>query len=62
MNLEEKIKKIEENNGGNTPFSPEEIKIIIKDYIVGKDNEIKIENNAAGSKLIISFDDDAIFG
>ena len=60
--LEEKIKKIEENNGGNTPFSPEEIKIIIKDYIVGKDNEIKIENNADGSKLIISFDDDAIFG
>jgi hypothetical protein len=60
--LEEKIKKIEENNGGNTPFSPEEIKIIMKDYIVGKDNEIKIENNADDSKLIISFDDDAIFG
>lgn len=59
--LEEKIKNIE-NNGTDAPVSSDEVKTIIKDYIVGNNNEIKIESNTDDSKLIIGFADDAIFG
>lgn len=54
--------KIDKNNGGNIPILPEEIKTLMKDYIVGKNNEIKIESNADDTKLLIGFADDAIFG
>ena len=59
--LEEKIKNIE-NNGTDAPVSSNEVKTIIKDYIAGNNNEIKIESNIDDSKLIIGFADDAIFG
>lgn len=64
-NLEERVKYIEENgviNGSGGTISPAEIKEIVKEYLTGIENEIKIEPNTDDSKLTIGFADDAIFG
>ena len=59
--LEERIADIEENGSGSS-VSPEEVKNIIKEYLAGVENEIKVEANTDNSKLTIGFADDAIFG
>lgn len=57
--LEARINNIEENGTG-TSVSPEEVKNIIKEYLSGIDNEIKVTEK--DDKLTIGFADDAIFG
>lgn len=61
IKLEARINNIEENGTG-TSVSPEEVKNIIKEYLSGVKNEIKVEANDDNSKLSIGFADDAIFG
>ena len=43
-------------------LSSDDIKDIIKNYLAGVENEVKLEANADNSKLTIGFADDAIFG
>ena len=43
-------------------LSSDDIKDIIKNYLAGVENEVKLESNADNSKLTIGFADDAIFG
>ena len=57
--LEARINNIEENGAGAS-VSPEEVKNIIKEYLSGIDNEIKVTEK--DDKLTIGFADDAIFG
>ena len=57
--LEARVKNIEENGAG-VSVSPEEVKNIIKEYLSGIDNEIKVTEK--DGKLTIGFADDAIFG
>lgn len=59
--LETKIEYLEQNNG-TASVSPDEVKEIIKNYLAGVENEVKVEANADNSKLTIGFADDAIFG
>ena len=59
----EYLEKYGSNNGdGTVSILPEDVKEIIKDYLAGVENEIKVETNADNSKLTIGFADDAIFG
>lgn len=57
--LEARINNIGENGAGAS-VSPEEVKNIIKEYLSGIDNEIKVTEK--DDKLTIGFADDAIFG
>lgn len=59
--LETKIEYLEQNNG-TASVSPDEVKEIIKNYLAGVENEVKVEANDDNSKLTIGFADDAIFG
>ena len=59
--LETKIEYLERNSGVAS-VSPDEVKEIIKNYLAGVENEVKVEANADNSKLTIGFADDAIFG
>ena len=58
VELENKIVELE----SKPHLSSDDIKDIIKNYLAGVENEVKLEANADNSKLTIGFADDAIFG
>ena len=58
VELENKIVELE----SKPHLSSNDIKDIIKNYLAGVENEVKLEANADNSKLTIGFADDAIFG
>ena len=58
VELENKIVELE----SKPHLSSDDIKDIIKNYLAGVENEVKLESNADNSKLTIGFADDAIFG
>lgn len=58
VELENKIVELE----SKPHLSSDDIKYIIKNYLAGVENEVKLEANADNSKLTIGFADDAIFG
>lgn len=60
--IEDLKTRIEVLENEKETVSPEEVKSIIKEYLTGIENEIKIESNTDDSKLTIGFADDAIFG
>ena len=60
INLDARVKVLEEKLNGFAGDMEQTMKDLIKSYIVGSENEIKVTET--DDKLTIGFDDDAIFG
>jgi hypothetical protein len=60
INLDERVKVLEEKLNGFAGNMEQTMKDLIKSYIVGSENEIKVTET--NDKLTIGFDDNAIFG